>query len=105
MLKALLLGMSRGTGVVGAGGEGEGAAGPAGGSGGGKGGEGEGAPLVPRAFGLDTLAHLARVPRFDMACMCVPARERAELGGLWDAAVGVGGEGGDVAALRKKFRL
>ncbi|BDA43286.1 probable RNA polymerase II-associated protein 3 at N-terminal half [Coccomyxa sp. Obi] len=40
-------------------------------------------------FGTDFLSALSRVPRFELTAMCVPARERQRLKGLWDDAAGV----------------
>lgn len=56
------------------------------------------------------LRHLAKVPRFDMAAMCLPARDKAALGALWDAAAArlaaaQGGGDADVATLRRAYKL
>ena len=56
------------------------------------------------------LKHLAKVPRFDMAAMCLPARDKAALGALWDAAAerlaAAQGEGDDdMASLRRAYKL
>lgn len=40
-------------------------------------------------FGTDFLSALSRVPRFELTAMCVPARERQRLKGLWDDAARV----------------
>ena len=37
-------------------------------------------------FGTDFLSGLSRVPRCELTAMCVPARERQRLKGLWDEA-------------------
>jgi hypothetical protein len=58
-------------------------------------------------FGLEFLAALGRVPRFELTAMCLPARERQQLKGFWETAAAPMSES-DAATfegLRKSFRL
>ena len=70
---------------------------------------GAGAPLSESGTAL--LEALPGVPRFDMTAMCLPGKQRAILGGQWDAALerlGVANSGDQAARLasvRKKFRV
>lgn len=58
-------------------------------------------------FSVQFLSALSGVPRFELTAMCLPARERQQLKGLWDGAAAAMNEA-DAAAfvgLRKSFRL
>lgn len=58
-------------------------------------------------FGLEILAALSRVPRFELTAMCLPARERQQLKEFWETAAALMNES-DAASfegLRRSFRL
>ena len=56
---------------------------------------------------LGLLGALPRVPRFDMTVMCLPAREKRELGQLWDSAVAdlAPEAGGQLQRLRSAYKV
>lgn len=59
------------------------------------------------ASSLDLLTALSRVPRFDMTVMCLPSREKRELGTLWDAAAGAMSveNAAKLGAVRAAYRI
>lgn len=75
----------------------------------------EGPKAPARCFRF--LHHLSKVPRFDMAVMCLPSRDKAALRDLWDRAVQslkvvaqgehdvTGGSGLDIEALKAAYKL
>ncbi|CAL8468728.1 g8268 [Coccomyxa elongata] len=58
-------------------------------------------------FGTEFLSALSRVPRFELTAMCVPARERQRLKGLWDDAARVMPEtvASTLAGLSRTYKL
>lgn len=65
------------------------------------------------AAALGLLSGLSKVPRLEMAAMCIPSKERAELGAMWEAGMASaqqtgaasGAEVGEVSKLKTKFKL